>query len=177
MAAQILRMNGDLDSLGRRWIYHFMERNPLVASVIGRKLQAERAEAATPEQVQAFYDLFERVRKRFSIRVEDTWNIDETGVALGVCANTRVLASSRKNKAYVKSPEDREWVSIVETVSASGQKIQLLVISKGKSLQTPWFPSQSIPEWFYTTSENGWTSNAIGLEWPKDIFIPHFHLT
>jgi hypothetical protein len=39
---------------------------------------------------------------------------------IGVCANTRVLASLRKKKAYVKSLEDREWVLIVETISAAG---------------------------------------------------------
>lgn len=122
--------------------------------------------------MQAFYELSEHVRKRLNIRVDDTWNRDETRVALGVYANTRVLASSRKNKFYVKSPEDHEWVSIVQTVSASGQKIQPLVIFKGKSLQTTWSPSQSIPEWLYTTFENGWTSNAIVLDWLKEVFIP-----
>ena len=60
--------------------------------------------------------------------------MDETGVALGVCTNARVLASSSKKKAYVKSPEDREWVSIIETVSATGAKLQCLVIFKGKHL-------------------------------------------
>ena len=134
MATRILRMNGDLNPLGRRWISHFIERNPRVASVIGRKIHAERAGAATAEQIQAFYELFERVRKRLNIRAKDTWNIDETGVALGVCANTRVLASSRKKKAYVKSPEDREWVLVVETISAAGQKLQPLVIFRGKNL-------------------------------------------
>jgi hypothetical protein len=34
--------------------------------------------------------------------------MDETGKALGVCANTRVLASSQKKKAYYQSPENRE---------------------------------------------------------------------
>ncbi|KAF5844451.1 hypothetical protein GGP41_001369 [Bipolaris sorokiniana] len=36
--------------------------------------------------------------------------MDETGVALGVCTNTRVLTSSSKKKAYVKFLEDREWL-------------------------------------------------------------------
>jgi hypothetical protein len=71
MATRILRMNGDSNPLSQRWISHFIERNPRVASVIGRKIQAERAQAATLEQVQAFYELFERVRKRLNIRVKD----------------------------------------------------------------------------------------------------------
>ena len=46
------------------------------------------------------------------------------------------------------------------------------MIFKGQSLQTSWFPPQSLPDWLYTTSENGWTSNSVGLAWLRQIFIP-----
>ncbi|OWY49386.1 CENP-B protein [Alternaria alternata] len=51
--------------------------------------------------------------------------------------------------------EDREWVSIIETISATGTKLYRLVIFKGKHLQSTWFPDQDTLEWLYTTSENG----------------------
>jgi hypothetical protein len=98
--------------------------------------------------------------------------MDETGIAAGVCTNTRVLAKSSKKKAYTKTPDNREWVSIVECVSARGQKTRCLVIFKGKTLQTSWYEVDMVPDWLYTTSENGWTSNAIGVEWLQKIFIP-----
>jgi hypothetical protein len=98
--------------------------------------------------------------------------MDETGIALGVCTNARVLASSKKKKAYIKSLENREWVSIIESVSATGRKLRCVVIFKGQSLQTTWFRSESVPDWLYTTSENGWTSKAIGAEWLQRIYIP-----
>jgi hypothetical protein len=84
-----------------------------------------------------------------------------------------VLASATKKKAYIKSPEDRKWVSIIETISATGVKLQCLVIFKGKHLQSTWFPAQGIPDWLYTTSENGWTSNLIRCKWLQRIFIPN----
>ena len=62
--------------------------------------------------------------------------MDETGIALGVCANTRVLARASNKKADVKSPENREWVSIIECVSATGRTLRCAVIFKGQSLQT-----------------------------------------
>ena len=99
-------MNGDKNTLGQLWISHFIKRNPRVTSVIGRKIEASRAEAATPEQVRAFLELFEATRIRLNIQMEDIWNMDETGIALGVCTNTQVLASSKKKKAYVKTPEN-----------------------------------------------------------------------
>ena len=56
--------------------------------------------------------------------------MDETGVVLGVCTNTRVLASSRKKKAYVKSPENRERAPVLECISATGRKLRCAVIFK-----------------------------------------------
>jgi hypothetical protein len=47
-----------------------------------------------------------------------------------------------------------------------------MVIFKGKSLHTTWFLSESVPDWIYTTSENRWTANVIGLEWLRRIYIP-----
>ena len=74
--------------------------------------------------------------------MDNTYNMDETGIALGVCTNTRVLARASKKKAYIKSPENREWVSIIECISATGRKLRCAVIFKGQSLQTTWFPGR-----------------------------------
>ena len=57
--------------------------------------------------------------------------MDETGVVLGVYINTRVLASSSKKKAYVKTPENREWVLIIKCISTIGRKLRCTVIFKG----------------------------------------------
>ena len=173
MATRLLRMNGDHEPLGQLWIPHFIARNPRVASIVGRTIESARTTAASYKTIRAFLKLFERTRIELGIQYEDIWNMDETGCALGVCTNTQVVASSSKKKAYIKSPEDREWVSIVETISAIGIKLQCLVIFKGKHLQSTWFPAQGTPNWLYTTSENRWTSNAIGYEWLQRIFIPN----
>jgi hypothetical protein len=173
MATRLLRMNGDYEPLGQLWIPHFIARNPRVASIVGRTIESARTTAANYDTIKAFLELFERTRIELGIQYEDIWNMDETGCALGVCTNAQVLASSSKKKAYIKSPEDREWVSTIETISATGVKLQCLVIFKGKHLQSTWFPAQNAPDWLYTTSENGWTSNSIGYEWLRRIFIPN----
>jgi len=172
MAIRILKSNGDRCPLGHKWVENFLHRQPRVSSVVGRSIETSRAGAAGSEAIQAFLELFERTVKRLDIQADDIWNMDETGIALGVCTNTRVLARAGKKKAYIKEPGNREWVSIIECISASGSKLKPMVVFKGKSLQTTWFPSNSIPDWLYTTSQNGWTSNSIGLAWINSIFIP-----
>jgi len=98
--------------------------------------------------------------------------MDETGIALGVCSNDRVIGTSSTKSSFKKTPESREWVSIIEAISAFSKRLQALVIFKGKNLQTSWFSDESTPDYRYTTSENGWTSNEIGLAWLEQIFLP-----
>ncbi|KAI1001474.1 hypothetical protein K3495_g6725 [Podosphaera aphanis] len=144
MVYEILGANGDHEPLGKERISSFLRRNARAHSVIGRKLEACRSNAAKPEDIKAFLDKFNQTCKDLNMKYSDIWNMDESGIALEVCNNSKVVASSSKKKAYVKSPETREWVSIIEAVSADRRKLRRLVIFKGKNLQTTWFPSESV---------------------------------
>jgi DDE superfamily endonuclease len=99
------------------------------------------------------------------------WNMDESGLGLGRCTNQRVVGGSQSGRTYVKSPETREWVTIIEVVSATGRALRPTVIFKGKNVQTFWFHTEVEQDWLYTTSENGWTSNNIGLSWLRELFL------
>ncbi|KAI1008083.1 hypothetical protein K3495_g153 [Podosphaera aphanis] len=137
----------------------------------GKPLDKARVQAATTEIIDGFYSLFESVKREFDVRLENIWNMDEHELGLGICTNQRVIGISNKSSTYRETPEDREWVSIVETVSVDGRKTRPLVIFKSTAPQTSWF-EEDIPDWVYTTSENGWTANRIALGWLKTIFLP-----
>ena len=166
-------MNGDHEPLGNEWISQFLSPVNHASPLLSAERSKPRGLISQSIPIRAFLELFERTGIELGIQYEDMWNMDETGVALGVCTNTQVLGSSTKKKAYIKSPENREWVSIIETISAIGRRLQALVVFKGKSLQTTWFPAKGAPDWLYTTSENGWTSNQLDIEWLQRIFIPN----
>ena len=74
------------------------------------------------------------------------YNMDETGLALGVGRNQFVLGNAERPQTYIKTPNNREWVSIIETIAADGRLLQPLVIFKGQSLQSTWFLKDSIPD-------------------------------
>jgi hypothetical protein len=99
------------------------------------------------------------------------WNMDETGLALGDYKNQMVIGTSSTKYAYVKCPQDREWVSIIECVSDAGRQWRPVCIFKGQSLQTSWFVPENVPDFLYTTSNNGWTSYGIGLCWLDEVFL------
>lgn len=64
--------------------------------------------------------------------------MDEHSIGLGICSNSRVLGSlkRKKKRRYVKAPENREWVSILETVNPAGRSLKPLIIFKGQEPQT-----------------------------------------
>ncbi|KAI4819775.1 hypothetical protein E4T45_10534 [Aureobasidium sp. EXF-8846] len=162
MAARIIRMNGDTQELGKRFVTKLIRDNPRIASIVGRPIEQARINGTNPEAIQEFYTLYERIVRNYNIQPCDIWNMDEHGIALGVCTNSYVLGSSKKKRSYVKSPESREWVSIIEVVSPHGGCIRPLVIFKGIAPQTTHFPIDT-PDYCYTSSANGWTTNATAL--------------
>jgi len=103
--------------------------------------------------------------------VENLWNMDETGLNLGSSGYIRGITDSHKKRAAVGAPSLSEWVSIIECVSASGRSTRPAVLFKGKTLRTTWFP-RDLPDYRFTTSENGWTTNEIGVSWLNEIFLP-----
>jgi hypothetical protein len=44
MAARILRMNGDVEPLGKAWVQKYIQRNPRVKSVVGRPIEARASQ-------------------------------------------------------------------------------------------------------------------------------------
>lgn len=172
MVEVLLRVQGDERPLGKNWITGFKKRNPSIKTMIGRRIEDARFDAATPEVLNRFYSTLERVISEYHVSTSNIWNMDECGTALGASTNGRVMASSKKKRTRCKASGNREWVTIIECISADGKKIMPLVIFKGSSVQAQWFPASNIPGWHYTHSENGWTSNQHGIDWLKRIFIP-----
>jgi hypothetical protein len=140
--------------------------------LISRPIEAARAKGAQVEQIQEFYNLLQSVQKASGVRVENSWNMDESGIALGACTNSIRLGDASKKKTLVQSPKDREWVSIVEAILALGRLIRPLVIFKGKHIQLTWFHHNKVPNWIYTTSKNGWIANRIAFNWLTKVFLP-----
>lgn len=93
--------------------------------------------------------------KRYKIKTENIYNIDEHSIGLGICLNVRVLGEAtipqqhtQRKKTQVKSSQKQEWVTIIECISARGTLIQPVVIFKGEHLQLDYFP-QTTPDYRY----------------------------
>ena len=112
------------------------------------------------------------VVERHLIRTTNIWNFDETGIAMGIYSNQRVLGTSFTKRSYVKTPENREWGTIIKASSTEGGTIDPLILFKGKELQSTWFPEDTPSNWHFRCTENAYTINDVGLYWLRHIFLP-----
>jgi hypothetical protein len=57
--------------------------------------------------------------------------MDVTRIAMGPFSNGYVISGKGKRRVYVKAPQNCEWVSIIEAISAGGRSIRPLMVFKG----------------------------------------------
>ena len=69
--------------------------------MLSRLIEAARAKGAQPEKIQEFYGLLKRVQKTNGVQVENSWNMDESGIAVGSCMNSVRLKDALKKKTLV----------------------------------------------------------------------------
>ncbi|KAG6999892.1 hypothetical protein FocnCong_v013410 [Fusarium oxysporum f. sp. conglutinans] len=109
------------------------------------------------------------------IKPENTVNVDEGGIMAGFGLHSLVIGSSDpRRKAFLKGSQSRTWTSSIEAVTADGRLLKPGIIFKGKELQKQWFIDEfnKIADWYYITSDNGWTDNHIAVEWLKEVYLP-----
>jgi hypothetical protein len=137
---------------------------------LSRRLDWQRARN---EQKDAYIQWFELVKNMINfhgILEDDIYNFDETGFRLGQAGNHHVVTTAdRKGRPTLIGSDSSEWVTIIACVNARGWQVPPFVIFKGVTLNKTYFEGLP-PRWTLACSENGWTSNALGLRW-----IEHFH--
>ena len=108
MAAQISKTSGGCGKIGNEWTKRFMQRYPEIHTKIGQKIDALRVQNTLPKILSTWFSRIKRVLTEYKVAPENVWNIDETGIALGVYTNQRVIGSSVTSYVYKKSLENKE---------------------------------------------------------------------
>jgi hypothetical protein len=86
---------------------------------------------------------------------------------MGVASTSKVVTSSdRVGRAVIVQPGNREWVTAIECINASGWCLPPFVILSGKVHQDIWYRNLPL-DWTIGVSDNGWTTDELGVEWVK----------
>jgi Tc5 transposase DNA-binding domain len=120
LAAEIGHNSGTKPIISEKWMTRFKQRHPEIQTKIGRAINSTRVHQTQPEILQPWFKRFQQLLTDYKVDVANLWNMDESGLGIGCTTNHRVIGSSSSTRSYVQSPETREWVTIIETVSARG---------------------------------------------------------
>ena len=144
MAEEVLQGAGLPTGLGENWHKRFHKRHPKIKAVHARHVKAARVKACTPEVITAFIERVKEIKTEYKINDDNMYNMDESGVQMGDTGREKVFCSSERNEnnAIVKSPALEKWITSLEAVAATGNKIAPLLIFAAKSLWTTWFPRE-----------------------------------
>lgn len=167
--ANQLRTMRDASRVGPRWASNFVKRQPELKTRFTRKYDYQRAKCEDPAIIQGWFDLVRNMVAKYGILDEDIWNFDETGFMMGIISSAMVVTSSDgRGKAKMVQPGNREWATVVQAVSAYGDSIPPFIILAGKNHLQSWYRDSPLPsDWVVALSDNGWTTNELGLEWIK----------
>jgi len=164
MADKLLRERGG-KPVGKNWVDNLVKRTPELTTRWSRPYDRQRAACEDPTVIQPWFILVQRIKAKYGIIDEDTYNFDETGFLMGKISSQLVVTGSEKpGKQKKLQPGDREWVTLIQGVGSTGQAIPPFLIFAGKVLISTWF--EGIPrDWIIEVSPNGWTNNNLGLTW------------
>jgi hypothetical protein len=118
--------------------------------------------------------------EKYNITADRQYNWDEKGFLVGQAAVTQRIMSREAFESgritLASQDGSREFVSLLACVSAAGRALPPALIYKGSSrdIQDTWLEDWNSEEVaYFGASENGWSSDALGLHWLTTVFDPH----
>jgi hypothetical protein len=173
MADRLLAERG-ASQVGRDWPKNFIKRSESLTTRFNRPYDRQRALCEDPQAIQTWFELVARIKAKYGICDEDTHNFDETGFMMGkILSRLVVTGSERRSQPKAIQPGNREWVTVIQGISAAGWAIPPFIIFAGQHHLSAWYEGNDIPSnWVINLSDNGWTTNELSIEWLKH-FIKH----
>ena len=164
LLSQCGNQNGN-QQVGENWVSRLVKRRPELKSRFSRRYNYERAKCEDIKIIREHFDCVRDTIQEYGILPEDIYNFDETGFAMGLCATAKVITGSdRYSRPHLLQPGNREWVTAIEAVNATGWALPSYIIFKASTyIQEGWF--DTLPDdWRLNISKNGWTTDEIGMK-------------
>ena len=96
--------------------------------------------------------------------------MDETGFRISVLNRKIIIIYLNTKAIYLADPDNRELLTIIETVSARGKVIALFLILKREILLEEHFNNDLNTEIVFATSSTRYINDALSLK-----YIKHFY--
>lgn len=104
MAKQILQRQNPskLHEIGQHWISRFLNRHPQLVSKFSTQVNKQRVQAFEPEVIRRCFDRLQPVIQKRQIKPENTYNMDEKGILMGLASKVKVICVRGRKQALLK---------------------------------------------------------------------------
>ena len=134
MANRLLRERAG-EEVGKNWVDRFIQRNPELRTRRSRPYDRLQAACEDSALIQGWFELVQNTKAKYGIVDEDMYNFDETGFIIGKILSQSVITGSDKPGTSKRiQPGNREWVTLVQAVRATGKRIPAFLMFAGKVL-------------------------------------------
>jgi hypothetical protein len=115
---------------GNSWMHWFLHRHPDLSFRKSQALETERARGLCKESIQSLYSNLELLYGNHHYEAHQIWNADESGAQAGRNEGGMVVAKIGSRNVHSIIPDQREWLSVVACINATGHNIQNFYILK-----------------------------------------------
>ena len=119
-----------IQPVGECWVRRFIQRHPEMKSKYTQKYDYQRAKCEDPQLIKDWFKRVKETIKRYGIVPEDIYNIDETGFQMGITSTSKVVCGLETRQSHAKAlqPGNREWVTSIVAINASGSALPAQII-------------------------------------------------
>lgn len=163
-------------NLGKKWVSLFLKRYPEISERVPEKLSKVRATVPEQRIRQWFKEVLDTLKEVDATEVLDDpsriFNLDET--AFFLCPKSgKVLGIPQKRNVYeVHTSSDKENLTVLCTVSATGAVAPTLIVFPGQKMPESTKLNPNVPsEWAISRSESGWINRQVFFEYIVNTFF------
>lgn len=107
------------------WHLNFFKRNGHMQSKLSRPFAKARVMQENADVYIEFFERYLMLVEKWKIQSKDTYDMDESGCSIGLHQKSRVIVPAEEADAIAIAATDgnREWVTLFETICASGSDL------------------------------------------------------
>lgn len=160
------------------WVTRFLNRHAdQLTTKWSTGIDRKRFNADSKVRYAAYFDLLHTKMREYEIDERNTYNVDEKGFFVGIASRSKRVFSKAawQSKEITEAIKDgnREWVTLIACVYASGEALPPALIYQGFSgIQSSWVDDVEVGKYqvFFSNSPTGWLNNDLGLAWLEQVF-------
>jgi hypothetical protein len=160
------------------WVTRFLHRHSdKLTTKLSAGIDRDRHKADDGGKYKPYFVLLHAKIKQYGINERNTYNMDEKGFFVGRATRSKRVFSkaslAQKESTAALQDGNREWVTLLACVCASGEALPPALIYQGTAgIQSSWVDDlmDEQHQVFVSHSPTGWSNNELGLTWLQQVF-------